>query len=129
MVQSARPEVEHLPGWPLERNNAGELNIEGSPKARDVPPANSSLAATADSQVYPMPDVNYLHDHTMGIVDYYFLTGDETVKEALNVRKAYYLNTDTYQHTLGLGDPWGYARTMGIMIGNASRLSEYLSAI
>ena len=114
-----------------------ELGGSGFPTAQ----TNSANNTLADFQ-YP----DQLHDHWHGLLDYYMMTGDEWVKEAITPRKAYYLNNETYQGASyatttpdtvptitapgQLRNGMGYTRgDNGIELINASAFSEYLSAI
>lgn len=73
---------------------------------------------------------DYLHNHYSGIFDYYFLTGDEAIRDAIAPLKDFYLNNNTYQ---GLTDPaastgWP-TRAVGIHMIGAANYSSYLSTI
>ncbi len=75
--------------------------------------------------------VDPLHAHWYGMPDYYFLSGDETIREAMVPRKDWYLNGNTYQgkhYNQALGG-LGYVRSLGIEMISAARFSQYLSAI
>jgi hypothetical protein len=69
--------------------------------------------------------------HWYGLPDFYFMTGDETIKEALVSLKDFYLNTRTYMgahyNTVG-GGVW-YVRALGVYMLSSSRFSDYLSAV
>lgn len=66
------------------------------------------------------------HAHIHGIFDYYFLTGDETIRDAIVPIKDFVLSpATTYQQT-GRGSA---TRNIGIVMTTAAKMSEYLAAI
>jgi hypothetical protein len=67
-----------------------------------------------------------LHFHWWGILDYYFLTGDETTHDAIVPVKDWYMNPNTYQG--GTQGGIGIIRGIGIEILSASKLSDFLAA-
>jgi hypothetical protein len=99
------------------RDKAGEIDGFGFPTALS---ANSSLAFR--------DWLDQEHGHWYGMTDYYFMTGDETAKEALlDGTKDYFLNPNTYQHGLS-GGLWN-TRAVGIQLMGAARFAQFLSAI
>jgi len=72
-----------------------------------------------------------LHMHWYGLPDFYFMTGDETIKEALVSLKDFYLNTRTYMgaHYNAVGGGVWYVRALGVYMLSSSRFSDYLAAI
>ena len=99
------------------RDRTGELDGFGFPNVRS---ANASLAFQ-----------NWLdqeHGHWYGMPDYYFMTGDESIKDTLlDGTKDYYLNPNTYQHGLS-GGLWN-SRAIGIQLMGAARFYQFLSAV
>ena len=93
-----------------------ELNGFGRPNA---------LSANSDKSFVSWMDA--LHFHWHGITDYYFMTGDETIREAIVPMKDWYLNNETYQG--GKQGGIGYTRAVGIELMSASRFAEYLQAV
>jgi hypothetical protein len=88
------------------------------------PVAYSNIGNTAKAY---LDGIDYLHDHWTGILDYYFMTGEEWVKESIMSRKFWYLNLDTYQNGSGGGLENGRAYAMTLT--NASRFKIWLDAI
>jgi hypothetical protein len=68
-----------------------------------------------------------LHFHWYGMTDYYFLTGDETLRESMVPVKDWYMNNATYQG--GASGGIGIIRGVGIEMLSAARLATYLRAI
>lgn len=68
------------------------------------------------------------HLHWYGMADYYFMSGDETIKDSMMDMKDHYLNNDTYQGypRPGTGGP---SRAVGIVMIGSSRYSDFLSAV
>jgi hypothetical protein len=66
------------------------------------------------------------HAHWYGMMDYYFMSGDETIHDALVPMKDYFLNDDTYQ--AGVGGGLGASRAIGIEMMAATRFSEFLAS-
>jgi hypothetical protein len=121
-----------------------ELDANGDPAVM------SNGGITNSSQgYYTGQGIDTYHDHWSGMLDYYFLTGDEWVKEAVAAKKAFYLNNDTHQgefystqsapFTQGccvgyyvpgqVQNGLGATRAIGIELINTGRFSEYLNAI
>ena len=68
------------------------------------------------------------HGHWYGMTDYYFLTGDEAIKEALlDGPKDWFLNPNTYQNGVA-GGLFNTRSIAGQLIG-AARFSKFLAAI
>lgn len=68
------------------------------------------------------------HGHWYGMTDYYFLTGDETVREALfDQAKDWYLNPNTYQN--GRNGGLYNSRSVGIQMVGAARFGQFLADI
>jgi hypothetical protein len=100
------------------------------------PVANQSQATNISA-----PDLD--HDHWYGMIDYYFMTGDELFKESILARKSHYLNLETVQAyaygTRNLGTSYFYpgygqftpanTRGAGIEMMAGSRMYEFLNAI
>jgi hypothetical protein len=72
---------------------------------------------------------DYLHEHWYGMTDYYFLTGDEFVKEAIVPNKDWYLNTTTASYGVTATDNTGITRAYGVWLLGTSRYGQYLQAI
>jgi hypothetical protein len=68
-----------------------------------------------------------LHAHISGQIDHYFLSGDETLKEAMVSWKDYFLNNSTTQG--GLFNGLGIPRATGIELVNTALYSDYLGSI
>jgi hypothetical protein len=96
--------------------SGAELNGFGFPAAVS---ANSSLSFR-----------NWLdqeHPHWYGMTDYYFVSGDETIRDALlDGTKDYYLNLQTYQAG-AFGGVWS-TRAVGAELIGAARFYEFLRA-
>ncbi len=70
-----------------------------------------------------------LHDHWYGMTDYYFLTGDEFIKEAMVPNKDWYLNTGTTSYGLSSTNNVGITRGYGVWLLGTSRYGTYLQSI
>jgi hypothetical protein len=111
-----------------------ELNARGFPAVAcggvDNNPNACSTITNSDKTLLSWSFGDYLHNHYSGIFDFYFLTGDEAIREAVVPLKDYYLNNNTYQ---GLTDPQASTgwptRAVGIQLIGAANYSAYLSAI
>jgi hypothetical protein len=99
------------------RDRTGEYDGFGRPTASSL---NGTLAHR-----------NWLeqeHGHWYGMTDYYFLTGDEGVKDALlDGVKDWFLTSNTYQS--GAGGGLYNTRAVGVQLMGAARFSTFLSAI
>jgi len=114
-----------------DASHGQELDGWGGPAPVQAKAANESLGfglyaeqlASNGFQAPQWPDT--AHDHWYGMLDYFFLTGDQTVQEAIVPRKDLYMNQGTYMWNGGLT----YTRAFGTQLTGASRFSEYLAAI
>ena len=109
------PELEFVAGTPLPLiSNGAQINeslafgisVSGAPMWRD-----------------------YLHDHWYGMTDYYFLTGDEFVKEAMVPNKDWYLNANTSSYGISSTNNAGVTRAFGVWLLGTSRYGQYLQAL
>jgi hypothetical protein len=99
------------------RDQTGQYDGFGFPTATS---ANSSLSFRnwKDQE----------HGHWYGMTDYYFLTGDEAIKEALlDGPKDWFLNPNTYQNGVA-GGLYNTRSIAGQLIG-AARFATFLAAI
>ena len=105
------------------RSHPNVLDGYGRPYYGYVASANSTLGMTDWFET--------LHFHWYGQPDYYFMTGDETIKEAMDPLKDWYMNSNTYQNGMsGSGaDGIGIARGIGVEMMSAGIFSDYLNAI
>jgi len=104
---------------PTARAGNAELDAFGFPIASS---ANSGLATGHANWV------DQEHGHWYGMPDYYFLTGDESIKDAiLDGPKDRFLNLDTYQAG-AYGGLWN-SRAVGVELMSAARLSKFLASI
>ena len=71
-------------------------------------------------------DIN--HRHWWGILDYYMLTGDENMRDAVTSEKDWYLNTSTLQ-SYGVAPGLDNLRQIGNELIASGRLSEWLYSI
>ena len=55
-----------------------------------------------------------LHDHWYGMPDYYMMTGDEFIKEAMVPNKDFYINTNTTSYGLSPTNNGGITRGYGV---------------
>ncbi len=109
---------------------------------RDKPHINAAgSTAQVDGLGFPMAasansglatgHANWLdqeHGHWYGMTDYYFLSGDETIKDAiLNGPKDRALNPDTYLNGQ-FGGLWN-SRAVGVELMSTARLSKFLASI
>jgi len=118
-TSSADSTVNHF-AW---RNHAAELDASGHPLVAAGGDPSGNMANSSLSFVnWPDP----LHNHWYGMMDYYFMSGDETIHEALIPQKDYFLNNTTYQG--GSFGGLGYTRAIGIEMMAASRFSDFLKA-
>jgi hypothetical protein len=103
-----------------------ELDGFGRPDyAAQIIPVNRSLSYTnwLDS----------LHYHWWGMTDYYFLSGDETVRDAMIPMKDWYLNDATYQGAnngtaTGSSGAFGIIRQTAIEMTSSAKFGEFLRA-
>ena len=98
------------------RDHPGEYNGFGFPSATS---ANSALAFQdwRDQE----------HGHWYGMPDYYFMTGDETIHDALlDGPKDWFLNNNTYQNAQSGG--LYNSRSVGVELIGAARFSQFLAA-
>lgn len=103
---------------PHATQSGPEVDGFGFPRAAS---ANSTLAISQNW-------LDQEHGHWYGMTDYYFLTGDETVRDALmDGPKDWFLNPDTYQ----AGNAGGLynSRSVGVQLLGAARFSQFLAAI
>jgi len=121
MADSAWPRSDGFNWRDKPHINAGSPEVDGF----GFPSATSANASLATGHA------NWLdqeHGHWYGMPDYYFLTGDETIKDAiLDGPKDHFLNLDTYQNG-SFGGLWN-SRAVGVELMGAARLSKFLSAI
>lgn len=97
-----------------------ELNGSGQPALND----NAHITNYTKSFInYPDNE----HNHWYGQPDFYLMTGDETLREAMVPMKDYYLNPNTYQAGMGGGISW--QRAFGILLSGAAFYSTYLASI
>jgi len=99
----------------------GELDGTTEPGAKS---ANQSLNYGAQPGVWVNFDTNHPHWH--GIIDWYGMTGDETVKESMLAFKSYYLDTHAYQAQSG---GVGTTRAYGMEMLNSAKFAEFLAAV
>jgi hypothetical protein len=102
-----------------------ELDGLGRPNLNDIISANSNTTFT--------DWYDTLHYHWYGMTDYYFMTGDETIREAMTAVKDWYLNNSTYQgasNGTGNSDSSAFSiiRQIGIGLASSARFGEYLRA-
>lgn len=94
-----------------------ELDGFGFPNAQS---ANSSLSFRNW--------VDQEHGHWYGMPDFYFMSGDETIRDAmLDGTKDWYLNNQTYQSGMSRG-LWN-TRAVGIQLMGAARFATFLASI
>ncbi len=99
------------------RDKVGEIDGFGFPTAQS---ANSSLAF--------QDWLDQEHGHWYGMTDYYFMTGDETAKDAmLDGTKDWFLNANTYQS--GKNGGLYNTRSVGVQLMGAARFSQFLAAV
>lgn len=99
-------------GW---RDRAGETDGFGRPNAK------SHNAGLAHRNWFDQE-----HSHWYGMMDYYFLSGDETVRDALlDGPKDWFINPKTYQGTGQLFN----TRSVAIFLMGAARYGQFLAAI
>jgi Bacterial Ig-like domain (group 1)/PcRGLX-like protein central beta sandwich domain/Dockerin type I domain len=101
---------------PHYKQSGAELDGYGNPNAQS---ANSALGFRDwhDQE----------HNHSYGMADFYFLSGDETVREGMvDGMKDYFLNPDTYQAGAN-GGVWN-SRAVGVTLMGAARFSQFLAA-
>jgi hypothetical protein len=68
------------------------------------------------------------HGHWYGMTDFYFMTGDEGIKDALlDGTKDWFMNPSTYQN--GAGGGLYNTRAVGVQLMGAARFSAFLLAI
>jgi hypothetical protein len=98
------------------RNRTGEVDSSA------IPTAVSANAA----QTIINRQQKYEHDHTYGASTYYFMTGDETIKEGLiEGAKDHFLSTAT---VVDVGKLWN-SRAMGTTLMHLARLNDFMAAI
>jgi hypothetical protein len=98
-----------------------ELDSFGTPSGLENRATNYSLGFIIPEWREPA------HDHWSGMLDYYFLTGDEFIKEAMVPNKDFYLQPVSYQY--GSGGNLFSSRAWGTLLMNSARYSEYLASI
>jgi hypothetical protein len=110
-------------------NCQGNSNAELSGYGRPWIACDSNYSVVTNSAkslaIASCPDIQ--HFHWSGQPDFYFLTGDETLREAMEPLKDWYENPGTAQATVN-----GYlqiARDVGEEMFNAGRFGTYLSSI
>lgn len=91
--------------------------------------ATRATIANFQNSFMNIPDS--LHDHTYHQEDFYMLTGDETIREALVPKTDYFTNPNTYQGKIysATGGGLGTIRSNAIEMIAASLMSEYLTSI
>ena len=97
-------------------STTGELSGFGTPQARS---ANCDLG----SRLWHDQE----HNHTYGILDYYFMTGDENANDGVEAMLDWAIPMGTYQSGAN-GGVWN-ARAVGVELLVSARLSNYLTAI
>ena len=111
-----------------ELDNSGYPSLTASGCQSSIPSSCTKIDNAAKSFV-AFPDA--LHAHWYGMLDYYFLSGDETIHDALISKKDWYLNPNTYQQGFGgttVDQSMGYTRALGIDLMSSARFSQFLSA-
>jgi len=99
------------------RDKSGEINGFGFPSATS---ANENLGFRnwKDQE----------HGHWYGMTDYYFMTGDETIRDSLlDGPKDWFLNPNTYQN--GQGGGLFNTRSIGVQLIGAARFAQFLQSI
>jgi hypothetical protein len=117
---------------PPAGTTSAELDGFGYPLmgcAGNLPGYGCGYSANSTKSFTDWPDP--LHAHWYGMTDYYFLSGDETIRESMTPRKDWYLNANTYQgkHYNNAAGGLGYVRSIGIEMISSARFSQYLAAI
>src|SRR6185312_5774634 len=111
----AYPELDGSAGQPLPLVSSG----------RQI---NNSLAFSLGASGDPLWR-DSLHDHWYGMTDYYFMTGDESVKEAMVPNKDWYLNKNTSSYGISASNNTGISRGFGVWLLVTSRYATYLQSI
>jgi hypothetical protein len=115
------------------RPRANESNAEtdglGGPKIACQggwnPGDSCPTIVNSAQQFLAIPD--HLHNHWHGMVEYYYMTGDEHLRDAMVPQLDYYLNDNTFQGTY-TNNGWP-TRSYGVFMNGASKYSEYLTSI
>jgi hypothetical protein len=109
-------------------NQYAELGSHGGPSiAQDGFPSAGWITNGSQSFLnWGIADSN--HFHWYGLPTYYFMTGDETMREAMLPLKDYYLNPDTQQGGNGNGG-LVISRDLGIAMMGSARFYELLQGI
>jgi hypothetical protein len=96
--------------------------------------AYPSTIFTNASTNEPLGTIDYIepdqeHAHWTGILYYYLLSGDETMKDAiLDGVKSHYLNTVSSNNLISAGQLW-VSRAVGTVLMGTARLSDFLQSI
>jgi hypothetical protein len=98
-----------------------ELDNWGMPALSQAGDYTAGIVTNSAYSSVSWPWSDHLHHHVYGILDYYFLTGDETIHEAIVPYKDYSL-FDGYQQSPVI------ARHVGITLMSGARLAEFLAA-
>ncbi len=118
-------------GFTWRSRNYPELEfVSGSPQPLISNGAQVNESLSFGMQVDGTPQWwNYLHEHWYGMTDYYFLSGDEYVKEAIVPNKDWYLNTNTSSYGVSPTNNTGITRAFGIWMLGTARYGLYLQGI
>ena len=128
-VSSSDSTVNHF-NWRDRTHTAlphAELDNTGNPLVSCGQQSNCNKLANSSKSFVSWVTLDLLHTHWYGMPDYYFLTGDETMREAMTPMKNFYMNMDTYQAASYNG--LAITRAVGIELMGASRFSDYLKAL
>ncbi len=114
-----------------ERPHAGgsgaELDGEGHPSVACGQNSKCGLLANSSKSFVSWVTLDLLHTHWYGQPTYYFMTGDETIRDAMVSMKDFYMNMDTYQ--AAAFNSFVIPRALGIELLGASRFSDYLASL
>ncbi len=114
-----------------ERPHAGgsgaELDGEGHPSVACGQNSKCGLLANSSKSFVSWVTLDLLHTHWYGQPTYYFMTGDETIRDAMLPMKDFYMNMDTYQ--AAAFNSFVIPRALGIELLGASRFSDYLASL
>lgn len=112
-----------------ETNYFGQPMLWSAPKAFTVLNESQTFVDWSDLQ-------QYYHYHWWGITDYYMMTGDETVKDAIEPMKDWFMNPNTMQ---GLRngtatnaknlEAFGILRAASIELAASAMFSRYLASV
>lgn len=109
-----------------------ELESKGFPQVTcggttDITPNLCPRQTNSDKSLVSWAMGDTLHGHWSGILDFYFLTGDEAIHDAIVPIKDYYLNPDTYQGGVTASTGWP-TRAVGVELIGSAKLAEFLAA-